>query len=217
MLTGKKAVLFDFDGTLAPNLDLPGMRRDVVAYTLASGVPEDVFAGQYIIEVIEVAATWLRNQGGAKPGAAEEYEARAHQIILDIEMAAAACTSPFDGIRPMLGKLADAQINTGVVTRNCRQAVLRTFPDILDFVNVVHARDDVVHVKPDPRHLLDTLASLTAQPFETVMVGDGALDMKVGKSVGMTCVGVLTGSSDKAQLLSAGADIVLADCLGLVD
>src|SRR5690606_6081130 len=50
------AVLFDFDGTLAPNLDLPGLRRRVVDLTLACGVPEAAFAGRYIVEVLDAGA-----------------------------------------------------------------------------------------------------------------------------------------------------------------
>jgi phosphoglycolate phosphatase-like HAD superfamily hydrolase len=34
-----EAVLFDFDGTLAPNLDLPDMRRQVVDLTVSAGIP----------------------------------------------------------------------------------------------------------------------------------------------------------------------------------
>ena len=39
-LESPDAVLFDFDGTLAPNLDLADMRRQVVDLTIAAGVPE---------------------------------------------------------------------------------------------------------------------------------------------------------------------------------
>ena len=215
MLTNKKAVLFDFDGTLAPNLDLPGMRRDVVAHTIERGVPEAVFEGQYIIEVIETSAAWMR-EAGWQMAEIDDYVARSNQIILDIELGAAAETAPFDGVREMLRKLGADDIGAGVVTRNCRDAVFQTFPDILDFVGVVHARDDIEYVKPDPRHLSDTLDKLGASATDAVMVGDGALDMKVGKSIGMTCVGVLTGSADEPLLWEAGADYVIPDCLGLV-
>ena len=59
------AVLFDFDGTLAPNLDLADMRRQVVGLTVAAGVPEDIYTGLYIVEVIEAGAAWLTTQSSA--------------------------------------------------------------------------------------------------------------------------------------------------------
>ena len=58
-LESPEAVLFDFDGTLAPNLDLADMRRQVVDLTIAAGVPEEIYTGLYIIEVIEAGAAWL--------------------------------------------------------------------------------------------------------------------------------------------------------------
>ena len=42
-MTSIEAVLFDFDGTLAPNLDLLDMRRQVANLTVKAGVPEEIF------------------------------------------------------------------------------------------------------------------------------------------------------------------------------
>ena len=50
-----QAMLFDFDGTLAPNLDLPDMRRQIIELTLAYAVPEHVFRDRYIVEIIDAA------------------------------------------------------------------------------------------------------------------------------------------------------------------
>ena len=208
------AVLFDFDGTLAPNLDLPGMRKAVVAFTLECGVPPAVFDGQYIVEIIDVSTAWLREQSVPSVPAAE-YSARAHGIVAGLELDAASRTRPFEGVRSLLLRLADSGVRTGVVTRNCRQAVMETFPDILEHVDAVHARGDVDYLKPDPRHLQAALSALGCDSARAMMVGDGALDMQVGKVLGMYCVGVLSGSSDKDRLTAAGADRVLDSCLDL--
>ena len=53
------AVLFDFDGTLAPNLDLPDMRRQVLELTQTLDVPSSVYEDKYIVEIIDAACTWL--------------------------------------------------------------------------------------------------------------------------------------------------------------
>ena len=47
------AVLFDFDGTLVPNLDLKDMRRQIAAMAKAAGVPDSVYDGLYIVEIIK--------------------------------------------------------------------------------------------------------------------------------------------------------------------
>jgi phosphoglycolate phosphatase len=210
------AVLFDFDGTLVPNLDLTDMRRQVAAMAKAAGVPDSVYDGLYIVEIIEASQAWLSNQDTALANSAEAYAAASHQRINDIEMQAASNTAPFTAVRQVLNQLRDKGYRLGIVTRNCRAAVLTMFPDMDEYVDCLHARDDVVHLKPDPRHLQDNLDALGAEAALSVMVGDGALDMLAGQALGMRCVGVLTGSNDTHALTDAGATEVLADYRGLV-
>lgn len=205
------AVLFDFDGTLAPNLDLPDMRRQVIALTRAAGVPEPVFADHYIVEIIEAASGWLSAQGAD----AAQYHRTAHQLITDFELDAAVGTAPFPGVIAKLEALRAAGKRLGVVTRNCRAAVLQVFPDLLSYVDVLHARDDTEFLKPDPRHLSTCLRDLACAPEDTAMVGDGALDMHAGRALNMYCVGVLSGSADAAALNAAGAHQVIAHCIDL--
>ncbi|MDC3124365.1 HAD family hydrolase [Gammaproteobacteria bacterium] len=210
------AVLFDFDGTLVPNLDLTDMRRQIAAVAKAAGVPDSVYDGLYIVEIIEASQAWLSNQDSALASSAEAYAAASHQRISDIEMQAASNTAPFTAVRPVLSQLRDKGYRLGIVTRNCRAAVLTMFPDMDEYVDCLHARDDVIHLKPDPRHLQDNLDVLGAEAALSVMVGDGALDMQAGQALGMRCVGVLTGSNDTQALTDAGATEVLADYRGLV-
>ena len=212
----KSAVLFDFDGTLVPNLDLTDMRRQIAAMAKAAGVPDSVYDGLYIVEIIEASRAWLSDQDTALASSAEAYAAASHQRINDIEMQAASNTAPFTEVRQVLNQLRDKGYRLGIVTRNCRAAVLTMFPDMDEYVDCLHARDDVVHLKPDPRHLQDNLDALGAEAALSVMVGDGTLDMQAGQALGMRCIGVLTGSNDTHALTDAGATEVLADYRGLV-
>ena len=208
------AILFDFDGTLAPNLDLPDMRRQIIALTKQHRVPEHYFDGRYIVEVIDAAAEFLR---GKSDSSASTYYEAAHALILDIELNAAARTDPFPGVAEMLTSLHTKGIKTGIVTRNCRAAVLTVFPDLLEHVDALHTRDDTDFLKPDKRHILTNLTCLKSAPDRAAIVGDGALDMHVGRTLDMTCIGVLTGSADRETLVAAGADIVLERCLDLAE
>lgn len=204
-----EAVLFDFDGTLAPNLDLPDMRRQVIALTQTNDVPETVYADRYIVEIIDAATSWLHERA---PRKARAYYDSAQQLIYDIEIEAARSTSLFDGVDTYLHTLRTAGLAVGVVTRNCRAALLTVCPDLLQCVDTVRARDDVTHIKPDPRHLAEALADLNCPPQRAAMVGDGALDMHCGKAAGLYCVGVESGSNDAARLSEAGADEVHRMC-----
>ena len=209
------AVLFDFDGTLVPNLDLTDMRRQIAAMAKAAGVPDSVYDGLYIVEIIEASQAWLSNQDTALANSAEAYAAASHQRINDIEMQAASNTAPFTAVRQVLNQLRDKGYRLGIVTRNCRAAVLTMFPDMDEYVDCLHARDDVEYLKPDPRHLQSNLDALGVAPEAALMVGDGALDMQAGRALAMRCVGVLTGSNDAPTLYAAGANEVLEDYRGL--
>lgn len=207
-----RGVLFDFDGTLAPNLDLPDMRRQVVALTRDYAVPEQVYHELYIVEIITAASAWLEQQA---PATAAQYHDQAHQLITQFELSAAAATQPFPGITTTLARLRQRGLRLGVVTRNCRAAVFQVFPHLLDYVDALHARDDTPFLKPDPRHLQLCLNTLAVAPQQAAMVGDGALDMHVGRELNMYCIGVLSGSSDHQRLQQAGAHTIVSDCLAL--
>lgn len=198
--------VFDFDGTLAPNLDLPEMRRRVVALTLAQGVPSTEFEHLYIIEIITAAAHWL-TRAGSESG--QSYAAQAHQLILDFELDAAAGMDVFPGTRSAFATLRQADARTAIVTRNCEQAVRCVFPDVDNYCDLLLTRDNVEFVKPDPRHLQLALNKLARKAAQAVMIGDGRMDMQLGRELGLTCVGVLTGSSDAASLVAAGAHLVI--------
>jgi phosphoglycolate phosphatase-like HAD superfamily hydrolase len=47
------------------------------------------------------------------------------------------------------------------------------------------------------------------------MVGDGAMDIRAGKALGMFSVGVLSGSGSRVSLLTQGADLVLESAADL--
>ena len=211
-----KGILFDFDGTLVPNLDLADMRRQIAAMASAAGVPDEVFEGLYIVEIIEASHAWLIEQPSVGTSIANQYAAASHQRIHDIEMEAAESTELFDDARRVLMQLRSAGYKLGIVTRNCREAVTTMFPDMNQYIDCLHARDDVAHLKPDPRHLQANLDVLRVDPSASIMVGDGVLDMRAGRELNMRCIGVLTGSNGAEALSAAGADEILADYRGLV-
>jgi phosphoglycolate phosphatase len=204
-------VLFDFDGTLVPNLDLAAIKRSVTAMSVAAGVPASECAGRLIVEIVDHSAAWLRQHGAD----AQSYRVAAHRRIREMELAAAAETQLFPGVRELFGELRTRSIVSGIVTRNCEEAVRMMFPDLNEYCDALFARDHVEHLKPDRRHLLACLDALERGPHQAVMVGDGLLDMRAGRELSMLCVGV-SGPHDEATLRSAGADHVIEDVTELL-
>ena len=206
-------MLCDFDGTLAPNLDLPQMRKHVIELTEQAGVPSQVFQDRYIVEIIDAGFAWLQEH---HPHNAESYYQTAHDLITQIEIDAAKHTQPFPGVPELLAQWRARGIKIGVVTRNCRAAVLSVYPDLLGAVDCLVARDDAEFLKPDPRHLTQCLAALQVGPQDSAIIGDGALDMHVGKAAQVRRIGVLSGSNDLPAMLSAGAELVLEQVTDLL-
>jgi phosphoglycolate phosphatase len=109
-----------------------------------------------------------------------QYLREAMEIVQGMELAAARKSRLLDGVPEMLRSLAERGIKTGVVTRNCRDAVKEIFPDILSHVQAVLTRDDLMRVKPDPEHLRRILSLLEILPERAAMVGDHPMDMALG-------------------------------------
>lgn len=181
------------------------MRQAVKAVGNRMGIPESFLDSKYILEAIDEAATALRQ---TDPRIAEDFYRSAHQAIIDIELAAARESHLIPGVVPLFRDLKRHGILTGVVTRNCRQAV-ETIAGSDMPVDSMRTRDEVEKVKPDPEHLTVALRDLGASPGESLMVGDHPMDIVAGKAVGMRTVGVLTGNCPVERLQEAGADYVL--------
>ncbi|MCP4005163.1 MAG: HAD family hydrolase [bacterium] len=201
-----EGILFDFDGTLAPNLDLPEMKRQLIEMTLESGVPQPEVEGRLIVELAEHAENWL---SVSNPDEARAYRLRADQLILEFELEAARTTQLFPGMRELLSQIRARGVAIGIVTRNCEAAVRIMFDDVDEFCAALLTRDRVVHLKPDPRHLTLALEQLNCSAKASMMVGDGRLDMMAGVQLGMYCVGVLSGGTSRAALQQAGAELIL--------
>jgi phosphoglycolate phosphatase len=134
-----------------------------------------------------------------------------------MEIEAAAEGALFDGTRMLLAGLAGRSIRTGVVTRNCRIAVLKVFPDIAHHCQIVLTRDDTECVKPHPEHLHAALRALGVVPSEAIMVGDHPLDILLGRTAGTGTVGVLTGHSGREELRAARADLIVDQAVDILN
>lgn len=210
-----KAVVFDFDGTLAKlNIDFAAMRRDVLELLSRYGVSPDGLRDLFILEMIaagEARVSRLRPEGGP------EFASRACARIAEIEVQAARQGSLFNGVTEMLRALRARNIRTGVATRNCLAAVETLFPGIDDHVDAVITRERTPFVKPHPEHLIRMLKQLAVPPGQAAMVGDHPMDIQTGRDAGVRTIGVLTGYSQAEALDRAGADLLLQGAADILD
>ncbi len=212
MLHGIDTVLFDFDGTLVEiDIDFAGMRSGVVALGLEYGVSAD--SELYVLESLENIFGKLLQQDADR---AEDFRRRAKKLIVDIELEAAAEARVMPGADEVLRKLRYRGTRIGIVTRNCRPAVMKSL-EIAGFVHdTLLTRDDVEKVKPDPQHLLDALNLLDGRPEKALMVGDHPMDVLAGKRAGMKTAAVLT-SKPKADFAEVSPDLILEGVVELLE
>lgn len=200
-----KAVIFDFDGTLALSpLDFSQMHRKArQALTKYAEVPEALQGP--ILEDIERVCNELA------PVTALLARHAAMEAIEKVEVEAAREGALFPFVRPMLETLRRADIATAIITRNCRAAVVTVFPDLGEYMQCVLTREDVDRVKPDPEHLRAALDKIGCPAGQSLMVGDHSMDILVGKRAGTLTAGVGSGSSSLEKLAEGEPDFLAAD------
>jgi phosphoglycolate phosphatase len=204
-----KAVIFDFDGTLAVlNIDFSAMRERVFDLMRRSGIDEEAIQEKYLLEIIDEVypILWERN-----PSDAETFYQESHDVLHEIEMKAAEKGRLIPGATGALKGVREKGIKVGIITRNCEDAVRKVFPEIDDYCDIFVSRNSVKKVKPHPDHLTRVMDSLKISAKEAIMVGDHIIDIQAGKRVGMKTIGVLTGRTKKEEFEKAGADYVLRD------
>ncbi len=209
-----KAVVFDFDGTLAElHLNFVEMKRQL-----------RILAQEYFSEVLQTpqipALEWLETLAvrlhQRDEAAAFEFEERASLLIKELELEAAHRGSLFPFARTILRELQQAGIKIAIITRNCEEAVRIVFPDLDRYCEGFLARDHVHRVKPDPDHLLQALEKIGAPPENALMVGDHPLDMQTGQRAGVFTAGVWSGHASEQDLIRAGADLTARNCQELI-
>lgn len=204
-----RAVVFDFDGTLAVlNIDFSEMRKQVFELIRKYGIDETLIAERYLLEIIDEVVQILNRKNTS---AAEAFYQEAHLILREIEMKAAEEGRMLPGVKEALISLKRKGTKVGIVTRNCEEAVRKVLPDIEKFCDVFVSRDSIKKVKPHPEQLTSVLKALHVAGGETLMVGDHTIDIQAGKRVGMKTVGVLTGRTKQDEFEEAGADYILGD------
>lgn len=201
-------ILFDFDGTLAHlKIDFDEMRVRVRQLIAEYGVEDGRLEEFYALELADEARRLIEAED---PVRAAAFHSRVFALLVDIEMAAAACGSLIPCAVDTLRGLRREGWKVGIITRNSTRAVGAIVEGTGLPYDALLSRDMVARVKPHPDHLRAALDLLDGSPERTVLVGDGTIDVIVGRKAGVAMVvGVLTGVGGREELLRAGADCVI--------
>jgi phosphoglycolate phosphatase len=213
-----KAVIFDLDGTIASfNLNYRAVRGEVRSYLLRVGVPASLLAAnESIFEMLKKTEIFVKNSGKSAE-AMDELRREALAIAEKYEMEAARDTSLLPGADETLKALKRMDLKIGLFTLNSDKSanyILQRFK-LGDFFGVTVPRDKVNFVKPNPEHLEIALKVLGVAPEETVVVGDGNVDMECSRELKAIAVGLPTGTATTEQLTRHGANYIITSITDL--
>lgn len=210
-----KAVLFDWDGTLADSLG--ALFAANVAVMAAFGLPfdEDLYRRHF-------APDWrlMYERLGVPPERLDEANA-----LWTEAYAGGRETDLLPGVLEGLDRLSAAGLRLGLVTAGHREIVEPQLErlDLAARFEVAVFGTDTVEQKPDPRPLRQALAAMAASdrgpidPSDAVYVGDTAEDMAMAVAAGVHAVGIPSRIGSRDVLLEAGAETVVDSVGGWVD
>ncbi|HET7232430.1 MAG TPA: HAD-IA family hydrolase [Longimicrobium sp.] len=199
-----RAVLYDFDGTLADSTELI-MRcyRHTMATHLGQAPPDE--------EWLRGFGTPLETQIALFARSPSEHHAmldtyRAHQDELHD-----ALVRPFPGAAETVRELARRGVALALVTSKLRRSTLRGMElcGLTEHFPVIITPEDVRNPKPHPEPVLVALERLGVAAEETLFVGDSPHDMASGREAGTRTAAALWGPFPRAALLAERPDVLL--------
>ncbi|NHN32062.1 HAD-IA family hydrolase [Paenibacillus sp. S3N08] len=180
-----KAVLFDFDGTLADTLELSfyAFKRIFKKYDNREVSTEQLIA-MFGPTEDGIIAENLANKQSIPQAIADYYEIYQTDHTTQVHGS--------DDIYKLLHYLQSNRIPMGVITGKSRKAfdISAKSLKMAHFFDIVITGDDVQKAKPDPEGIGIALAFLGVSKDEAVFVGDSHADIKAGKAAGLRTYGV---------------------------
>lgn len=205
-----KHLIFDFDGTLVDTAALIVATLQQTARRLDLP-PRDEAACRSVIGLrLEEIGTALWPQTADPLPLNQRFAAGYRQIFEELK--GSYRVSCFPGVEATLHRLHAAGYGMAIASS-------RSHRSLADYVaafglgacfEMVVGGDDVAHGKPAPDPVLKILEAQQWAPQQTLVVGDMAVDIQMGRRAGCHTCGVTYGNGTGQELRAAKADRLLA-------
>ncbi len=215
-----KGVIFDLDGVLLKfNLDSKKIKEEIIRFFVDNGLEGGLFTPRDSFSSIKEGARKYFAEKGKGDGWIDDLLKKGETIAIRYEVEAAKTTDLLPGVREVLKTLKAKGLKLAVFTYNNSEAakIALERTGIIEFFDVVLARDNVPKPKPNPEHLKVVLQALGIGPNEVVVVGDSEMDIKPCKALGVRVVSVTTGIRTEEELKKYDPDFIIRELKELPD
>ena len=199
-----RAVLYDFDGTLADSTELI-MRcyRHTMRTHLGHAPPDEEWLCGF---GMTLESQLLRFARGSDEARAMLDTYRAYQDTLHD-----ALLRPFPGAVETVAELDRRGYLLAIVTSKQRRATLRGMGlcGLLSHFDAVVTPEDVAQPKPNPEPVLFALDRLGVPPRQALFVGDSPHDVAAGRAAGTRTAAALWGPFSRQALQDARPDALV--------
>ncbi len=180
-----KAVLFDFDGTLAfLPIDYDRMRNRLKKFFSQFEINCDF---QPIMDSVDHSLSRLK--ANTTEDSLQELKKKAYSIVEGEELEAVEKAKAAESTAEILEWLRGRKKKIAIITKNGSRCIREVFNKLkLQSPDLIVSRDDVDKVKPDREHVDFALVRLNLKPEECIIVGDSTHDLELGKNAGILTV-----------------------------
>ncbi|WP_108259628.1 HAD-IA family hydrolase [Mangrovicoccus ximenensis] len=211
-MTRLRLALFDVDGTLVDS-------QGHIKLSMAAAFGAEGLETPSVPEILSIVGLSLPNAiaqlvPDLDPQRIDRMVETYKDAYASLRGADAAASSPlYEGALACLDALAaDDHVLIGIATGKSRRGLthlLDTHAMAHRFVTTQVADDHPS--KPHPSMVLAAMAACGVEPADTVMIGDTAFDMEMGRAAGARRLGVSWGYHPVARLEEAGAERLATD------
>jgi phosphoglycolate phosphatase len=122
----------------------------------------------------------------------------------------------FSGIEGALDELEATGWLLGVATGKSHVGLVNTLGShgLLERFQTIQTADKAAG-KPSPDMLFQAMSDTGAEAKDTVMIGDTTFDIEMAQRAGTLSVGVAWGYHETQELLDAGADVIVHQCVDI--
>jgi HAD superfamily hydrolase (TIGR01509 family) len=202
-----KGIILDMDGTITRfNLDYMAARRKALheLEKLNLRTPD-------MTEQLSLYLILKKLKDELPPDTFAKLRSKFYNLLEEMEVNAANDVTLYPGAIETLRKLRARGLRIGLVTNNGRVGteITLTKYELAHFFDAVVTRDDCEEMKPDGAPVRKLLAELGVPIEESILVGDGIIDIAAARVAGITSVAVPTGPFPSERLIQAQPDFLL--------